>query len=164
MSLLTPPRGSADIRVGAPAPDFLLGDTTGVLWRLSDQLRQGPVVMFFYPTAMAIGCTAESCRFRDLGAEFNALGAQRVGISSSDLASQQEFTSINAFDFPLLSDSEGLVATLYGARRSFSPRPTKRATYVISTDGQIAGIVTSEIRMRAHADESLEILRGLPPR
>lgn len=162
MSPLTPARGTDEIRVGAPAPDFMLIDTVGALWRLSDRLRNGPVVMFFYPTAMAIGCTAESCRFRDLGAEFDALGAQRVGISSSDLASQQEFTSINAFDFPLLTDPEGSVATRYGARRAFSPRPTKRATYVISTDGLIAGIVTSEIRMRVHADESLQILRTLP--
>ncbi|MBA3906285.1 MAG: redoxin domain-containing protein, partial [Pseudonocardiales bacterium] len=82
-------------------------------------------------------------------------------ISSSDLASQQEFTSINAFDFPLLTDVEGSVATLYGARRSFFPRPTKRATYVISADQVIAGIITSEIRMRAHADGALELLRAL---
>jgi peroxiredoxin Q/BCP len=162
MSLLTPAHGSDGIRVGGTAPDFVLADTIGAPWRLSEQLRLGPVVVFFYPTAMAIGCTAQSCRFRDLGAEFTALGAQRVGVSSSDLAAQQEFTSINGFDFPLLTDPEGAVATLYGARRSFSPRPTKRATYVISTGGRIAGIVTSEIRMRAHADESLEILRALP--
>jgi peroxiredoxin Q/BCP len=161
MSLLTPARNSDDIRIGGPAPDFVLSDTVGERWRLTDRLVHGPVVMFFYPTAMAIGCTAETCRFRDLGGEFTELGAQRVGISSSDLASQQEFTSINAFDFPLLLDLEGAVATLYGARRSFSPRPTKRATYVIGTDARIAGIVTSELRMRAHADESLAILRTL---
>ena len=161
MSLLTPARSTDDIRIGAPAPDFVLSDTAGAPWRLSHELRSGPVVLFFYPTAMAIGCTAESCRFRDLGADFLTLGAQRAGISSSDLASQQEFSSVNAFDFPLLVDPEGTVATLYGARRSFSPRPTKRATYVISTDGLIAGIITSEIRMRAHADGSLEILRSL---
>jgi peroxiredoxin Q/BCP len=161
MSLLTPARHDDGIRIGAKAPDFVLSDTSGERWRLTDRLLEGPVVMFFYPTAMAIGCTAESCRFRDLGAEFLELGALRVGISSSDLASQQEFTSVNAFDFPLLVDPEGAVATLYAARRSFSPRPTKRATYVIGTDGRIAGIVTSELRMRAHADESLAILRGL---
>ncbi|MDX6256203.1 MAG: thioredoxin-dependent peroxiredoxin [Frankiales bacterium] len=159
MSLLTPAQD--DMRVGAVAPDFTLLDTKAAPWRLAERLGHGPVVLFFYPTAMAIGCTAETCHFRDLGAEFTALGAQRVGVSSSDLASQQEFTSINAFDFPLLSDLDGSVATLYGARRSFTPRPTKRATYVIGTDGLVAGIVTSELRMRAHADESLAILRRL---
>lgn len=163
MSLLAS-RDQPDMRVGAPAPDFMLRDTEGEQWRLSDQLREGPVAMFFYPTAMTIGCTAESCRFRDLGAEFAAIGAQRVGISSSDLDLQREFLSTNALDFPLLSDPEGTVATLYGARRAFSPRPTKRATYVIDRSATIIGIVTSELRMRAHADRSLEILRGTSAR
>ena len=162
MSLLSSSTGTDDMRVGVLAPDFMLSDTTGAQWRLSDQVRTGPVAMFFYPTAMAIGCTAQSCRFRDLGADFDALGALRVGISSSDLASQQEFTQVNALDFPLLVDGEGLVATLYGARRSFSPRPTKRATYVIDTRRVVVGIITSEIRMRTHADGALDVIRSLP--
>src|SRR3954451_2393448 len=162
MRLLPSSTSNDDMRIGVVAPDFMLSDTTGARWRLSEQVLQGPVAMFFYPTAMAIGCTAQSCRFRDLGAEFDALAAQRVGVSSSDLASQQEFTQLNALDFPLLVDPEGLVATLYGARRSFSPRPTKRATYVIDTNQLVVGIITSEIRMRAHADGALEIIRSLP--
>jgi peroxiredoxin Q/BCP len=118
-------------------------------------------VLFFHPSAMTIGCTAESCRFRDLRAEFAEVGAARVGISSSDLPLQQQFSTANDLDFPLLSDGDGTVAQLYGARRAFSPRPTKRATYVISREGVVVGIVSSELRMRAHADRSLEILRQL---
>ena len=150
------------MRVGVPAPEFVLSDTTGRHWRLSEQLRKGPVVLFFYPTAMTLGCTVESCRFRDLRAEFDAVGAQRVGVSTSDISLQEQFAAANRLDFPLLTDSAGTVAQLYGARRAFSPRPTKRATYVIDREGVVAGIVTSELRMRAHADKSLEILRGLP--
>lgn len=162
MSLLSTARTLDGMDVGSTAPDFLLSDSGGGQWRLSDRLADGPVVLFFYPTAMAIGCTVESCHFRDLGADFRALGAQRVGVSSSDPAAQHEFSALNNFDFPLLVDPEGLVATLYGARRSFSPRPTKRATYVIGQDGRVAGIVTSELRLRSHADKSLEILATMP--
>lgn len=162
MSFLSTARTLDVMDVGSVAPDFMLSDSSGEQWRLSDRLSDGPVVMFFYPTAMAIGCTVESCHFRDLGADFRGLGAQRVGVSSSDLAAQQEFSATNNFDFPLLVDPEGLVATLYGARRAFSPRPTKRATYVIGQNGLVAGIVTSELRLRSHADKSLEILRTLP--
>jgi thioredoxin-dependent peroxiredoxin len=154
-------RSTDDMRVGAAAPEFVLPDTDGAQWRLSEQRRNGPVVLFFYPSAMTIGCTAESCRFRDLGAEFAEVGAQRVGISSSDVQLQQQFSAANQLDFPLLADDRGTVAVLYGARRSFAPRPTKRATYVISREGVIVGIITSELRMRAHADRSLEILRSL---
>jgi peroxiredoxin Q/BCP len=149
------------IAIGLAAPDFVLPDSDGRAWRLSERLPYGPVVLFFYPTAMTIGCTAQSCRFRDLGAEFAAAGAQRVGVSASDQALQGEFGQANGLDFPLLSDVDGGVAALYGARRAFSARPVKRATYVIGRDGVIAGIVTSELRLRAHADRSLEVVRGL---
>ena len=159
--LLSSARTSDDMRVGAVAPDFLLQDTDGGQWRLADELRKGPVVLFFYPSAMTVGCTAESCRFRDLGEEFALLGAQRVGISTSEMPLQQQFSAANQLDFALLADTEGTVAELYGARRAFSPRPTKRATYVISREGIVIGIISSELRMRAHADRSLEILRQL---
>lgn len=160
--LLGSARTSHDMRIGVPAPDFMLRDTHGRQWRLSDQLRQGPVVLFFYPSAMTVGCTAESCRFRDLSQEFEDVGAQRVGVSSSDVPLQQQFSAANDLDFPLLADVDGTVAELYGARRAFSPRPTKRATYVISRESVVVGIISSELRMRAHADRSLEILRQLP--
>jgi thioredoxin-dependent peroxiredoxin len=160
--LVGTPRNGDEMRVGTVAPDFMLRDNHGAQWRLSDECRKGPVAMFFYPAAMTIGCTAQSCRFRDLGAEFGALGAQRVGVSASDQQLQQAFSETNELDFPLLSDTDGAVAALYGARRAFSPRPTKRATYVISRERLVVGIVTSELRMRAHADRSLEIIRDLP--
>ena len=160
MTLIATP--TADLLgLGLVAPDFVLPDSEGRPWRLSERLPYGPVVLFFYPTAMTIGCTAQSCRFRDLGAEFAAAGAQRVGVSASDQALQGQFGKANALDFPLLSDPDGGVAALYGARRAFSPRPVKRATFVIGRDGIVAGIVTSELRLRAHADRSLEIVRGL---
>jgi thioredoxin-dependent peroxiredoxin len=160
MTLIAAPTAAA-LAPGLAAPDFVLPDSAGRPWQLSDRLPYGPVVLFFYPTAMTIGCTAQSCRFRDLGAEFAAAGAQRVGVSASDQALQGEFGKANALDFPLLSDVDGGVAALYGARRAFSARPVKRATFVIGRDGLVAGIITSELKMRAHADRSLEIVRSL---
>ena len=144
------------------APDFELPAHDGKLWRLSDALQRANVVLFFYPAAMTIGCTAQTCHFRDLGAEFTALGAQRVGVSGDALAVQAEFATKTAVDFPLLSDADGEVGRAYGARRNFSLRPGKRATFVIGRDQRIRGIVTSELRMQLHADRALEILRVSP--
>ncbi len=74
---------------GSSAPDFTLPDETGTPRKLSDFLAKGPVVLFFYPGAMTSGCTAESCRFRDLAAEFDAVGAQRIGISADTVDKQR---------------------------------------------------------------------------
>ncbi|OWY61969.1 peroxiredoxin, partial [cyanobacterium TDX16] len=60
---------------GDTVPDFELPDQTGTPVKLSELLAEGPVVLFFYPAAMTTGCTAESCHFRDLAAEFAEVGA-----------------------------------------------------------------------------------------
>ncbi len=149
------------ISTGSAAPDFTLPDETGTSRRLSDFLAAGPVVLFFYPGAMTSGCTAESCHFRDLAAEFGAVGAQRIGISADTVAKQKEFSDTHSFDYPLLSDPDGEVATAYGVKRKFLT-PVKRATFVIGTDGKIAEVITSEVNMTVHADQALKALQGAP--
>ncbi len=107
---------------------------------------------------MTRGCTAESCHFRDLGAEFTALGASRVGISADPVEKQRRFAEANGLDYPLLSDVEGTVARRFGVRRRFGPLPVKRQTFVIGPDRRVIGTVRSETRMDLHADEALHIL------
>ena len=147
------------ISTGDPAPDFELPDESGSPRRLSTLLADGPVVLFFYPQAMTPGCTAEACHFRDLAAEFAAVGAQRVGISTDTVDRQQQFSSKHGFDYPLLSDADGEVAAAFGVRRRIKGLPTKRATFVIGADGVVLEAVTSEIAMAVHADKALAALR-----
>src|SRR5471030_1624148 len=91
--------------------DFALPDQSGTVRHLSEFLATGPVVLFFYPAAMTYGCTKESCHFRDLKSEFEAVGAQRVGISADQVEKQKQFSDKHSFDYPLLSDPDGAVAT-----------------------------------------------------
>src|SRR5262245_9254374 len=119
-----------DVNKGDLVADFELLDETGTPRTLSGLLANGPVVLFFYPAAMTGGCTAESCHFRDLAAEFAALGAQRVGISPDPVTRQAEFATVNGFDYPLLSDPTGEIAARFGARRKRGPLLTRRRTYV----------------------------------
>jgi peroxiredoxin Q/BCP len=148
------------MKAGEPAPDFALPDETGRTRALREFLETGPVVLFFYPAAMTKGCTAESCHFRDLAAEFAAVGAHRVGISPDAVDKQAEFSEKHSFDFPLLSDADGEVSARYGVRRSFGPLLTRRQTFVIGTDGKVLDVVKSELRMAVHADRALEVLRS----
>jgi thioredoxin-dependent peroxiredoxin len=144
---------------GEIVSDFELLDQDGKQQKLSELLTGGPVVLFFYPAAMTAGCTKESCHFRDLKSEFEALGAQRVGISADPVDKQKAFTDKHQFDYPLLSDPQRTVAQAMGVKRGLAFLPNKRVTFVIDTDRRVLGVVRSETRMDQHADQALEILR-----
>jgi peroxiredoxin Q/BCP len=148
------------MKTGETAPEFELPDEHGDTRKLAEFLARGPVVLFFYPAAMTSGCTAESCHFRDLAANFAEVGAQRVGISPDPVDKQREFATVNDFDYPLLSDSAGTVARQFGVRRRFGPLKTRRTTFVIDTDRTVVQVVSSELKMAAHADEALATLRA----
>ncbi len=146
------------VKEGTQVPDFELPDQDGNPVRLSDVLAKGPVVLFWYPVASSGGCTTQACHFRDLGAEFDAAGAQRLGISTDPVAQQKEFAQTNSFDYPLLSDESGDLARALGVKRKYIT-PVKRATFVIDTDRTIRKVITSEMNMTVHADEALAALR-----
>jgi len=151
------------LEVGDQAPDFELPDQTGTPRRLSDLLAAGPVVLFWFPAAMTPGCTKEACHFRDVGAEFARIGAQRVGISMDPVDKQQQFAKMHGFDYPLLADANGAVAQLYGVRRGAllgKLVPTRRITFVIGPDGKILDVITGEMRFTDHADKALAGLGG----
>lgn len=146
------------IRVGDYAPDFELPDQYGATVRLTRLLAAGPVVLFFYPLAMSRGFTAESCHFRDLATDFTAAGATRVGISRDTVARQRQFDAEHHLGYPLLSDADGAVASAYGLHRNRPGLPPRRSTFVIGPDRGVRGVIRSELRMEAHADEALRIL------
>jgi peroxiredoxin Q/BCP len=78
------------------------------------------------------------------------------------VAKQKEFSDKHAFDYPLLSDPDGAVATQFGVRRKFTKlSPTKRATFVIGSDLKVIEVIQSEVRMNVHADRALEALRAV---
>ena len=148
------------VEVGDKAEDFELPDETGTLRRLTELLADGPVVLFFYPAALTPGCTAEACHFRDLAAEFAAVGARPVGISGDSVERQQEFAGRHTLRMPLLSDADGAVRDRFGVRRGFTLAPTKRVTFVIGQDRTVLEVVRSELRMNTHADRALAVLRA----
>src|SRR3954468_9134836 len=149
------------MQVGDTVEDFEPPDETGTKRKLRDFLRDGPVVLFFYPAAMTYGCTKESCHFRDLAAEFTSAGGQRVGISADSVEKQKQFSEKHDFDYPLLADTDRTVAERFGVKRGgFSISPTKRSTFVIDTDRKVLAVISSEVSMNKHADKALEVLQA----
>jgi peroxiredoxin Q/BCP len=171
---------------GDKAPDFTLLDHTGRPRRLSALLSDGPVVLFFFPLASSPICTAQACHFRDLSSEFASVGAHRVGISTDTVDRQAHFAEQRSFDYPLLSDADGVVSELFGVRRgrfaklrkSVAARetrhgrhtrrrgllarllPVRRTTFVIDTDRTVLKVVSSELRASEHADQTLWFLQN----
>ncbi len=148
------------VRPGDIVADFELPDETGAPRRLSSLLAAGPVVLFFYPGAMTYGCTRESCHFRDVRAEFAALGAQPVGISADPVEKQKQFSDKHSFGYPLLSDVEGRVAEQFGVRRKIAALGNRRVTFVIDTERRVLDVIHSEIAFASHADKALSVLRS----
>lgn len=152
------------MKQGDRVADFELPDQTGAVRSLGELLADGPIVLFFYPAAMTPGCTREACHFRDLASEFAAVGASRVGISTDAVDKQAEFADKQNFDYPLLSDADGAVATQFGVKRGLLGKflPVKRTTFVIDTDRTVLAVIASELNMAGHADKALEVLRQRP--
>src|SRR5690242_20352640 len=171
---------------GEKAPDFTLLDHTGRPRALSALLAEGPVVLFFFPLASSPICTAQACHFRDLSNEFVTVGAQRVGISTDTVDKQAHFAQQRSFDYPLLSDADGVVSELFGVRRGRFAKlrrsvvvrdearrgrharrrgllarllPVRRTTFVIDTDRTVLKVVSSELRASVHADQALWFLQ-----
>ena len=147
---------------GDQVPEFELPDQTGTVRSLTGLLADGPIVLFFYPAAMTPGCTKEACHFRDLAAEFDAVGASRVGISTDGVDKQARFADSQSFDYPLLSDRDGTVAEMFGVKRGLLGKvlPVKRTTFVIDTDRRVLDVISSELNMDTHADKALAMLRS----
>jgi thioredoxin-dependent peroxiredoxin len=146
--------------VGDTVEDFELADDQGVNRSLSGLLEAGPVVLFFYPAALSPGCTVEACHFRDITAELKAVGGQPVGISGDGVERQAEFANRHRLGYPLLSDADGAVRKQFGLKRGlFGVTATQRVTFVIDTDRRVLAVIKSEVRMDAHADKAVEVLR-----
>jgi peroxiredoxin Q/BCP len=172
---------------GEKAPNFTLYDHTGRPRTLSTLLSDGPVVLFFFPLASSPICTVQACHFRDLSNEFARVGAHRVGISTDTVDKQAHFAQQRSFDYPLLSDADGVVSELFGVRRGRLARlrrsvvareasrhsrhtrrrgllarllPVRRTTFVIDTDRTVLKVVSSEVRASVHADQTLWFLEN----
>lgn len=104
---------------GMAVPPISLPSTDGRSVDLAAASRAARVVVFAYPRTGrpgvepptgwdsipgARGCTPQACGFRDLAAEFAALGTTIFGLSTQESAYQREAADRLRLPFPLLSD------------------------------------------------------------
>ena len=121
------------MKINESAPDFTLPDGDGKQWRLSDHRGQ-VVVLLFYPGDETPICTRQMCSVRDRWDDYVATGAEVVGISTDSVESHQKFSEHHKLPLRLLSDANGDVSKLYGAR-SLIPGKVARSVFVIDAKG-----------------------------
>ena len=163
--LLSTP-AAATLAVGAQAPDFV---TTGALagkpfrLHLAQQLKRGPVVLYFYPKAFTKGCTLEAHAFSDAAADFRKAGAQIVGMSADDLRTLQRFSVEECRNaFPVATASRATIKAYDVALPVVGQLVgmTNRTSYVIAPNGHIV-MVHSDLDWSQHVAKTLAAVRAL---
>jgi len=154
---------SAALPVGTKAPDFrTMGALAGKPFRLhlAEQLKSGPVVLYFFPKAFTEGCTLETKAFADAMPKFRAAGARVIGMSADDLPTLKRFsTEACRSRFPVATASPATVKA-YDVVLKMKPELTDRTSYVIGTDGRIK-MVHSELDWKDHVSKTLAAVQAL---
>ena len=126
------------MKVGQVAPDFSLYDSNKNIMTLSEQ-RISNVLLLFFPLAFTSVCTTELCSMRDNLKIFERLNAKPFGISVDSLHTLKKFKEEQDLNFPLLSDFNKEVSTLYGClydEFSYGMRGvSKRSAFIIDRQG-----------------------------
>lgn len=156
----------ATLPVGAKAPAFTTrGAVAGkvVTVNLAQQLKKGPVVLYFFPAAFTAGCNAEARAFAENVANFRAAGATVIGMSADPVEDLQKFSAAEcAGKFAVASAGPGVVAGYDVAlgRQVKGRDVTRRTSYVIARDGRIA-FVHDDLSADRHVALTLEAVRKL---
>jgi peroxiredoxin len=165
----------AALETGATAPEIAAKGVTGgneFNFKLSDALKKGPVVMYFFPAAFTKGCTIETQKFAEKAEEFTAAGATLVGLTAGaamadgkmvsaadNLARLAEFSKEHCRDkFPMVAVGAETVKA-YDVVLSGRPDWSNRTSFVIAPDGKIL-LSHTDMAPESHISKTLETVKA----
>src|SRR5438309_12121403 len=158
---LTP--ATAALPVGTKAPDFT---TTGAVGgkefklHLADQLKKGPVVLYFFPKAFTKGCTAEAHAFSESIDDFKKAGAQVIGMSGDDLKTLHDFSTKECRSAFPVATATPEIQKAYDVAWAAHPGITTRTSYVIGKNGKVA-MVHDNLDFSQHVAMTLAAVKAL---
>jgi len=177
-AILTP--AEAALKAGDAAPDFdaqasFAGKASG--YSLKEALKNGPVVVYFYPSAYTGGCNVQAHAFAVNDEKFAAAGASIVGVSLDSIARLNDFSKDPEYcnsKFPVASDADGRIAKSYDLAVKEGRAGIKdtrgvdidhgfaeRTTFIVSPDGRIAATIGG-MSPQANVEKALEAVQSLP--
>jgi thioredoxin-dependent peroxiredoxin len=131
----------AALTVGASAPQFTAQAAMGgsqFTFTLSDALKKGPVVLYFFPKAFTKGCTVEAHNFSEATDQFISMGATVIGMSNDDIDTLKRFSVLECRNkFAVAADQGGQVMKQYDAVMPGRADVADRISYVIAPDGKV---------------------------
>lgn len=160
--LAVPGAALAALATGSAAPDFT---TTGALagkpfkLHLKEQIRHGPLVLYFFPKAFTEGCTAEAHAFSDAAKDFKKLGARVIGMSADDQPTLARFSTEECRNaFPVATATPETIAAYDVKLRQDKPYAS-RTSYVIAPDGRIL-YAFSDMDWRNHVANTMAAVKS----
>jgi len=123
-------------QVGDTAPDFTVKDTDGKVYILSELVKQGPVIVAFFPKAFTSGCTKELKAYTARHAEIERLQGRVLAFSTDDAPTLARFKAELKAPFPFIPDPEGKVVEAYDVKLPLVT-VSKRYTFVVGADRKV---------------------------
>jgi len=156
----------AALKQGEKAPDFsapayLAGQP--FTYKLSDALKKGPVVVYFFPAAHTQGCNIEAHLFSDAIDQFKAAHATVIGVTAGkvdELAAFSTETEHCGGKFPVAADPGAKIAKQYDSVLAAKPDWSDRTSYVIAQNGDIVHVY-SNLNPNDHVTETLNAVKAL---
>lgn len=153
---------SAELKAGDKAPDFTAQASLGgkvFSFSLADALKQGPVVLYFYPAAFTSGCTIEAHNFAEAVDKFKQQHATVIGISTDKIETLNKFSvSECRGKFAVAADPDATIAKQYDAVLLWKSGYSSRTSYVIAPDGRII-YTYSAMSPDQHVENTLNAVR-----
>jgi peroxiredoxin Q/BCP len=150
----------AALKQGDTAPDFsaqasLAGKSFA--YSLADARHNGPVVVYFYPSAFTGGCNIQAHEFATNMDKFQAAGASVIGVSLDSITRLNDFSADPKYcagKVPVASDADGKIAASFKLKVAPEEQGTKdsrgveighgfaeRTTFIVSPDGKITDTI-----------------------
>lgn len=156
----------ATLAPGAKAPDFstrgaIAGKVIPV--HLADELKRGPVVLYFFPAAFTGGCNAEAHAFAEAMDDFHKAGASVIGVTAGNVDKLEAFSSEKcAGRFAVAAATPAMVKGYDVSLGRTTPLGdiTSRTSYVIGRDGRVS-FVHSDMNPAEHVALTLAAVRKL---
>ena len=161
-SLVASPAVAA-LKLGDKAPDF---STTGAVGgkefklHLAQQLKKGPVVLYFFPKAFTSGCTAEAHAFSEAISDFRKAGAQVIGMSSDNIGTLKDFSVKECRSAFPVATATPETQKAYDVAWAAHPGLTTRTSYVIGRNGRVA-MVHDDLDFSQHVAKTLAAVKAL---